>query len=129
MAEASAALRSQVRERAGGKCEYCLIPEVQSLVGHEIDHIVALKHGGQTAMENLALCCTICNKHKGSDLASIDPGTGELQPLFHPRQDRWLDHFDLQHGEIVPLTAAGRATVRLLRLNRPERIQERRMPG
>jgi 5-methylcytosine-specific restriction endonuclease McrA len=83
-----AALRRLVYERAGGHCEYCLIPDTLVLVAHQIDHIIAEKHGGLTEADNLALACVLCNKHKGSDLASIDPQTGEIVPLYHPRRDR-----------------------------------------
>lgn len=92
---------------------------------YEVDHIVAQKHGGLTQPENLALACTLCNKHKGTDLASIDPVTGEMVPLYHPRRDHWSDHFRLNGSEIVGLTGVGRATARLLQLNRPERLAER----
>jgi hypothetical protein len=127
MAEIDAGLRELVRVRAGGRCEYCRISERFTLAGHEIDHVIAIKHGGLTVPENLALCCTICNRYKGSDIASIDPETGELTALFHPRADRWDDHYRLRGGEIVALTARGRATSRILRLNRAERIAERRL--
>jgi hypothetical protein len=125
MSDVSVALRTRIRAWANRRCEYCLAPESLTLFEHEIDHIIALKHGGETTANNLALCCTLCNKHKGSDIASIDPETGGMQPLFHPRVDRWDDHFQLRGGEIVPRTAVGRVTVRLLRLNRPERLKER----
>lgn len=118
-------LRQQVHERAEGRCEYCLIPETVVLVPHEVDHIIAQKHGGLTESENLALSCTVCNKYKGSDLASLDPDTGAIIPLFHPRWERWMDHFQLRGAEIVPLTSTGRVTVRLLQLNHPDRIEER----
>jgi hypothetical protein len=114
-----------VHERAGGACEYCLAPEATALFAHEVDHIVAEKHGGTTTEDNLALSCAACNLHKGSDIGSIDPVTGELVPLFHPRRDRWSDAFQLIDARIVPRTAAARATVRLLQLNRPERVAER----
>lgn len=90
-----------------------------------MDHIVAEKHGGKTEAENLANSCILCNQRKGSDLASIDPETGAVVPLFHPRRDSWADHFRLMGGRIEPLTPAGRVTVTLLRLNDPERIEER----
>ena len=86
------ALRRLVHERAGGACEYCLVPEAMTFAPHEVDHIVAQKHGGATDADNLALSCALCNMHKGSDLASIDPETGEVVPLFHPRRQRWSDH-------------------------------------
>jgi 5-methylcytosine-specific restriction endonuclease McrA len=53
-----------------------LIPDVATFAPHEIDHIIAKKHGGRTEAENLALSCTLCNKYKGSDPASVDPETG-----------------------------------------------------
>lgn len=81
------ALRRLVYERAGGRCEYCLVPETIALAGHEIDHIISEKHGGATEAENLALCCVLCNQHKGSDIASVDPVTGAIVPLFNPRQE------------------------------------------
>ncbi|OQW86515.1 MAG: restriction endonuclease [Thiotrichaceae bacterium IS1] len=71
-------LRRLVYERARGCCEYCLIPETVVLVSHQIDHIIAEKHGGLTEADNLALSCAVCNKHKGSDLASIDPDTNQI---------------------------------------------------
>jgi len=127
MPDIDAALREFVRLRAAGLCEYCRISERFTLAEHEIDHVIAVKHGGQTSAENLALCCTVCNRFKGSDIASLDPETGQLTPLFHPRIDRWDDHYRVRNGEILALTAAGRATVRLLRMNRPARIGERQL--
>lgn len=123
----SAALRRLVRDQANYACEYCLIPEMAVLVPHEVDHVIAEKHGGQTDENNLALACTICNKYKGSDLASIDPSNGEIVRLYQPRHDRWYDYFQLKEGEIIPLNAIGRVTVRLLQMNRPERVEERRL--
>lgn len=123
------ALRQLVSDRAQGCCEYCLMPEEASFATHEIDHIVAEKHGGLTEADNLALSCTLCNKHKGTDLTSIDPETGKIVPLYHPRRDQWRLHFQLRisDGEFVPLTPTGRVTVRLLQLNRRDRIDERKL--
>ena len=123
----SVALRKQVYDRANGCCEYCLIPDIASFLPHEIDHIIAEKHDGRTESENLALSCTLCNKHKGSDLASIDPETKKIVPLYHPRQNLWHEHFCLSDGEFLPLTAIGRVTIRLLQLNRPNRVEERQV--
>ncbi len=118
-------LRRSVYERANGCCEYCFFPAGATLASHEIDHIIAKKHGGSTEADNLALSCTLCNKHKGSDLTSIDPETGEIVPLYHPRKGHWSNHFQLSAGQFVPLTPTGRVTVRLLQLNHPNRIEER----
>ncbi|MGA9380947.1 MAG: HNH endonuclease signature motif containing protein [Phormidium sp.] len=121
------ALRQLVYDRAKGCCEYCLIPETASFAKHEIDHIIAEKHGGLTEAENLALSCTLCNKHKGSDLTSIDPETNQITPLYNPRRDRWLDHFQLSNAQFLPLTSMGRVTIRLLQLNHPDRVKEREL--
>ena len=119
--------RRLVRARASEHCEYCLIPESLTLASHWVDHIVAEKHGGHTEESNLALSCVLCNQHKGSDLTSIDPQSGQITPLFHPRRDQWFDHFRLVEANIEPLTPIGRVTVRLLQLNQPDRVEERRL--
>ena len=51
------ALRRLVTERANNQCEYCRLPATLSFFPHELDHIIAEKHGGQTISENLALTC------------------------------------------------------------------------
>jgi 5-methylcytosine-specific restriction endonuclease McrA len=122
-----AELRRSVRLRARDGCEYCLIPESMTLAAHEIDHVIAEKHGGPTDADNLALACVLCNGFKGSDLASIDEETGAIVPLFNPRRDRWTEHFRLEIGRIEPLTPNGRVTVRLLQLNHPDRVEEREL--
>lgn len=120
-----ARVRRLVYNRAQGCCEYCLISENFVLVPHEVDHVIAQKHGGQTNADNLALSCTLCNRYKGSDLASIDPETDQIIPLFNPRREQWSDHFEIIQGEIIAKTATGKVTIRLLQLNRPEQILER----
>ena len=57
------------------------IDEEISFAKHQIDHVIAEKHGGETIAENLALSCAVCNKHKGSDIATIDGETGAIVPL------------------------------------------------
>ena len=82
----SEALRRQVIERAGGCCEYCLIHQQDSLYTHEVDHVIAEKHRGETILENLCLSCLECNRAKGSDFGSFDPETEEITLLYNPRQ-------------------------------------------
>ena len=122
----TAALRRRIRERAHGLCEYCLIGEEDTFfVSHEPDHIIAEKHGGETVTGNIALACFDCNRFKGSDIASLDPKTKQLVPLFNPRTDTWIEHFEARDGVILPLTPIGRATERLLKLNLPDRVDIR----
>ncbi len=120
-----AELRRLVMERAAGRCEYCRFSQSLTLLPCEIEHIIAEKHGGETTADNLALACFFCNRYKGSDLGSLDPESGALTPLFHPRRHQWEEHFRLAGAQVVPRTAEGRVTVRLLRLNDPARLRER----
>lgn len=113
-------------QRAGFQCEYCLLPAGLAFFPHEVDHVVAEKHGGKTTEANLAFACWRCNRHKGSDLGSFDPETGRFSLLFNPRNHLWIAHFVFQDDRIVGLTRQGRTTVSLLRLNSNERLTERR---
>jgi HNH endonuclease len=121
----SATLRQLVSQRAAGACEYCRIHQTFSIYSHEIDYVIALKHGGESTDDNLVLACLPCNRHKGSDLTSIDPLTGVITPLFNPRTQIWSEHFQFESGSIVGITAIGRTTVFLLQMNEPNRIQLR----
>jgi hypothetical protein len=119
-------VRPQVHERAQGHCEYCHLPEEADFARYEVDHVIAEQHGGKTELENLAYACFDCNKYKGPNIASLDPQTGELTRLFNPRTQTWDTHFQLhENGSLTGLTAEGRATVRLLKLNDSGRVQDR----
>jgi len=120
------ALRQQVRERAGHRCEYCLVRDQSVLLPHTIDHIIAEQHGGKTTFENLAQACIHCNRQKGPNIASLDPNTEDLVPLFNPRLHHWEEHFQRKGAIIFALTPIGRATVNLLELNSHERLRIRR---
>lgn len=120
------ALRREVIERAGNRCEYCLLSSEVAFFSHEVDHVIAEKHGGATEIDNLALACWRCNRHKGSDLTSFDPQTQHLSPLFNPRVQIWTEHFAYDEEKIVGLTPEGRTTVNLLHLNSEDRLAERR---
>lgn len=78
--------------------------------------------GGTTDADNLAYACAQCNRFKGSDVAAPDPETGEIIALSNPRIMAWADHFRLEGPRVVPLTATGRATERLLQLNQIDRL-------
>ena len=120
------ALRLAVRQCAQGRCEYCLIHESDFFFTHEPDHIIAAQHGGLPVAENLALACVRCNRRKGTNLSSVDPDSGAVVPLFHPRRNVWSEHFVPEGPRIVGLTPTGRATVFLLQLNSEERLRRRR---
>lgn len=119
------ALRRGIAERARGRCEYCLTPEWILLAGCEVDHVISRKHGGLTDPSNLAFSCARCNRAKGSDIGSLAPVTGQYCRLFNPRIDRWDEHFALDGSQLVGRTDVAQVTVKILRLNDPERIAER----
>lgn len=122
-------LRRFVRQRAALRCEYCFLSEEDAYFPHEPDHVIAVKHGGRTTASNLALACLDCNRFKGSDIASLDPETGALTPLFDPRLDSWAAHFYVDGGLVAPKTAIARATLALLRINAAARVEVREELG
>ncbi len=120
-----AATAAALRVRAHDACEYCLLPERYSGLPHVTDHIIAQQHDGDDTLENLALACQRCNLLKGPNIAGLDPATGELCRLLHPRQDAWGEHFRLEAAEIIGRSAVGRTTAALLRMNEPGRLAVR----
>ena len=121
-----AELRALVRQRAENRCEYCgLRQEHLPVLRFHIDHIQPQKHGGNDDLVNLALACNSCNLHKGANLTGIDPESGRIEPLFHPRNDTWETHFERRGATIIGRTPKGRTTVRVLNMNDPENVQLR----
>jgi 5-methylcytosine-specific restriction endonuclease McrA len=118
-------LAREVRQRAGHRCEYCLVPEAFYQTPFEIDHIIARQHGGPTVLSNLALSCLHDNGHKGPNIAGLDPVTRKLTKLFHPRRHKWDRHFRWQGPYIVGRTAIGRATVVVLDINDRDAVRAR----
>lgn len=122
----TAALRRTIGLRADFHCEYYRLPEAQMYYSGQIDHIISEKHGGPTQGANLAFTCLTCNRHKGSDIASL-AADGTVTRLFHPRQDLWDDHFFLVGLVVQARTPIAEATIRLLQLNSPPRLAERQL--
>jgi hypothetical protein len=115
-----------VIERAGRRCEYCLVHEDSAGFPHQIDHIISRKHGGSSGIGNLAYACVLCNRYKGSDIASVDR-FGDPVRFFDPRRDIWDEHLKLNGPVIQPMTPVGEVTARVLRLNASERVIERQL--
>lgn len=125
----TAATRAFVRQRANHRCEYCQTHQEDSpLAALHIEHIRPRKHGGGDDDANLCLACIDCNLHKGANLTGIDPLTGAVIPLFHPRQQQWEDHFRWEGLCLVGRTDIGRTTIRVLCMNSDEQL-ELRMSG
>jgi hypothetical protein len=120
-----AATRRPVLRRAGSRCEYCRLPQHAVDLTFHVEHIIAKQHGGDDSSDNLCLSCDRCNLHKGPNLTSIDPESGQIVPLFHPRQDVWSEHFEMVGGQIVGKSPVGRATAQLMQMNSTRRRQLR----
>ena len=117
------ALRNLVRRRARFRCEYCGVHQhADPLLTFHVEHIIARQHGGLTDEANLCLSCHHCNLHKGTNLSGIDPLTGKLVRLFHPREQAWVEHFRNHGAIIVGRTPIGRVTANLLAMNASARV-------
>jgi HNH endonuclease len=116
------ALQERIWQRASHRCEYCQVPQSRDPLSFEIDHIIAENHEGETKASNLCLCCFACNRHKGPNIAGIDPKIGEIVPLFNPRRHKWARHFRWDGPVLMGLTPHGRATIRVLKINLDHRV-------
>jgi hypothetical protein len=104
--------RRLVIERAARRCEYCLVHEDSAGFPHQIDHIISRKHGGSSGIGNLAYACVLCNRYKGSDIASVDL-SGHPIRFFDSRRDIWDEHFKLNGPVIQPMTPVGEVAARV----------------
>jgi HNH endonuclease len=120
-------IRRLVAKRADYLCEYCLIHEEDTILGCAIDHIISIKHGGSSDLDNLAYCCVFCNRFKGSDIGSIIWENQEFVRFYHPRWDNWSEHFKLNDFLIEPLTNIGSVTIKILGINDQQRLLERKL--
>jgi hypothetical protein len=119
---------TQAALRARHRCEYCHAPEAVFNLPLEVEHIMPLARGGEDTAANWALACRACNLYKATHVSGHDPVHNAVIRLFHPRADRWEDHFQvaLESGELVGRTSVGRATVVRLRLNHEAQVTARR---
>lgn len=87
-----------------------------------------MSKGGVTSFENLCFCCHRCNLNKSNTTHQIDPLSGESISLFHPRRDRWDEHFRWSEEGVylLTLTATGRVTLLTLNMNNEEIVEARR---
>ncbi len=114
-------LQFKVRKRAKYLCEYCHADERWQFVTFTIDHILPISDGGADSLENLALACFHCNRHKSNKQI-----IGEFQ-IFNPRQMAWNEHFTWSKDtlRILAKTKIGEATIELLKFNRERLLQIR----
>ncbi|MBE2197362.1 MAG: HNH endonuclease [Anaerolinea sp.] len=115
----SAELRQQLEKADDHHCAYCRTLQASSGQRMVPDHIIPVSKGGETVLANLCFSCRRCNEFKGSRTEGIDPLTGQIESLFHPRQQNWDEHFTWDESGIrlIGLTAVGRVTVVVLQMN------------
>jgi len=89
--------------------------------------IVGLKYGCGNEPDNLALACAQCNQHKGSDLTTFLDSYQDIVVLFNPRSGDWFEHFSVDEGVIIGKTRIALATIKVLKLNEPERVIHRQL--
>lgn len=125
----SPAKKKAVSERARYFCEYCFSQRRFSPDSFSVEHIQPKLKKGADEIENLALACQGCNGFKSDKTTGIDSMNGREVLLYNPRQDVWRKHFSWRKdfSEIIGLTAKGRATVNLLKLNREEVVNLRKL--
>jgi len=119
----------RISERAGHRCEYCHAPEVVFNFPFEVEHIIPIARQGSDQEDNLALACRSCNLRKGSRISGQRVGESQEIPLFHPRQQRWSEHFGVEENSahLIGLTAVGEITVEYLGMNSPAQLAARQL--
>ena len=120
--------RAFIQDRANGCCEYCKFPFDFSHDAFHVEHILPLTRNGSNELENLAFSCDGCNSLKWTHVEWLDPDSEQKVSLFNPRKEEWNVHFAWSSDFIfvLALTPAGRATLDLLKLNRPGLINIRK---
>ena len=121
--------KRSVFARAYECCEYCRSQQKYSSDPFAVEHIVPRIAGGTSSLDNLALSCSGCNGHKFTRTFWTDNINGVEISLFHPRIQKWRDHFEWSSDftRMIGLTAIGRATVEALQTNRPGVVNLRRI--
>jgi hypothetical protein len=127
MANITKKTRLFVAQRGQFCCEYCMSQAKYSPDYFSIEHIIPQIKNGTDAVTNLAYACLACNNHKYVHVEALDPITGLLIPLYHPRLDNWEAHFcwSDDYSILTGITPKGRATVDKLKLNRSSLINLR----
>src|SRR3982074_2591237 len=99
-----------VRSRAGDRCEYCRMHQALQGATFHVEHIFPTARGGSSELDNMAWACPGCNLHKADRVEVQDPDSAQSTRLYHPRRDRWGEHFRWEGHRVVGHTIVGRAT-------------------
>ncbi len=120
---------SAIAERANHRCEYCQAPEIVFNFPFEVEHIIPLSRQGANEANNLALACRSCNLRKGTRISGLVPASNTEVNFFHPRQDQWSEHFqvNVESGNIMAITPVGAVTVKYLEMNSSAQVTARQL--
>lgn len=118
-----------VAQRANHRCEYCHAPELVFNFPFEVEHIIPLSRQGRDDEANLALACRSCNLRKGNRISGIASASETEVRFFHPRQDRWNEHFqaEAESGLVTGRTSIGTVTVENLEMNSSAQVAARQL--
>ncbi|WP_121969865.1 HNH endonuclease [Leptolyngbya sp. BC1307] len=121
-------LREQIEQADCGQCGYCQTQEANSGIPLSFEHILPRSKGGGTIFENVCLACRSCNEFKSASTDGIDSLTGKKVALFNPRLHVWANHFSWSEDgtKVEGITATGRVTVVVLRMNHASIVVARR---
>jgi uncharacterized protein (TIGR02646 family) len=120
------AFRQALIDEFDNRCAYC-----ESKLGltspPEIDQFYpkSLYPDKAFQLDNLLLCCSVCNRNKGNSFPLDEEG---LPLLLNPRFDNFGEHLTIEKdGTASSISARGKTTIKLLDLNRPALIEERKL--
>jgi hypothetical protein len=118
-----------IAERANHRCEYCRAPELVFNFPFEVEHIIPLSRQGANDESNLALACRSCNLRKGNRTSGSEPDSTIEVRFFHPREDRWSEHFQVDNdsARITGISSVGKVTVEYLEMNSSAQVAAREL--
>ena len=97
-------LRQFVRQRAGGCCEYCLVPESHNPCASRSRSRCCSANTAAPRKKTILRCAAPCaTSIRELIWPRSHPDTGDIMRLYHPRHDRWSDHFEIEGGRISTL--------------------------
>ena len=122
-------IQKEVLDRSKGYCEYCLLPASFSPNAFNYEHIIPLSKNGLTDITNIAYSCGGCNAFKNDKTEGLDPLSMLFAPLYNPITQQWEQHFEWNEDDlqVLGISPTGRATVNILKINRENNINLRRL--
>lgn len=124
-----AELRRRIIAHFQGRCAYCRSPLMLFPGSETIDHILPRSESGADNEANLCVSCWRCNLRKADRVTAVDPLTRRRARLYHPRRQRWFDHFAWSEDftRLIGRTICGRATIVALDLNTDDFVKARKL--